>query len=74
MALALESLTFSVETKELENAIQKIKELGQAASSLSKPIEQLGKQASESGKKVEKAASDFNSKFKNGIILEVIFF
>ena len=57
MALALESLTFSVETKELENAIQKIKELGQAASSLSKPIEQLGKQASEAGKKVEKAAS-----------------
>lgn len=57
MALALESLTFSVETKELENAIQKIKELGQAASSLNKPIEQLGKQASEAGKKVEKAAS-----------------
>ena len=57
MALALESLTFSVETKELENAIQKIKELGQAASSLNKPIEQLGKQASESAKKVEQAAS-----------------
>ena len=57
MALALESLTFSVETKELENAIQKIKELGQAASSLNKPIEQLGKQASEAGKKVEKSAS-----------------
>lgn len=56
MALALESLTFSVETKELENAIQKIKELGQAASSLNKPIEQLSKQASEAGKKVEKVA------------------
>ena len=56
MALALESLTFSVETKELENAILKMKELGQAASSLNKPIEQLGKQASESAKKVEKVA------------------
>ena len=56
MALALESLTFSVETKELENAILKMKELGQAASSLNKPIEQLGKQSSESAKKVEKVA------------------
>ena len=56
MALALESLTFSVETKELENAIQKIKELGQAASSLNKPIEQLAKTATEADKKVEKAS------------------